>query len=187
MSTSRSSRPASIVRLAAALGGHRRQARAAGAALEGVLVLVAVDAQARPRVLGDVDARRGDRRPAGQEVLGQRAGERLGLLDAVLAGERVDDVAHRVGGEQVAVVAAEVRGAEVAAQRDVDREVAQLVAARGAGHPHQAHRRLAVAVIAERGGHRSAPPVGRVAERAQQQRDVDVPSPATSKTTATSG
>ena len=143
---------------------------AAAAALEGVLVL----AQARPRVLDEPDLRAAHRRPRDDEVLDERAPERLELCDVVLGGEHVDRVAHGVGGEQRAVVAVVVRGGEVAIEHDVDGDVGQLVAARGAHDLHQPDLGLAVVALAEDEGHASAPSVGAVAEGTQQQRDMVV-------------
>ena len=131
-------------------------------------------AQARPRVRDEPDRGPLDRRPGLHEVLDERAPEALEVGDVVLGREHVDAVAHRVGGDQGAVVAVAVGGVEVAVEHDVDRHVGQLVAALAAHDLHQPDLGLAVVALAEDEGHASAPSVGAVAERAEQQRDVVV-------------
>ena len=142
-------------------------AGAARAALPGVRV------EPLPRVLAQAHGGELHRFEAG-EVARQRGGEVRQGLQRVLGGEGVDDVAHRVGGRQAGVVAVDVDRLEVPAQGDVGGQVAQQVALRAARDLDDADLGLAVRVGAEAGGHRSAPAVGRVAERAQQQRHVQV-------------
>ena len=101
-----------------------------------------------------------------------------GDADAV-AGEREDRVLLRVGGHDVRVVAREVRGGEVAAELRRDVEVVDLVPGGVARDLHDAHLRLAVLVRAEDDGglgHGSAPSIGGIGERAQEQRGVHVAS-----------
>ena len=73
--------------------------------------------------------------PAARKCSTSRSPNDSIVVDRMLLGERVDRVAHRVGGEQAGVVPVDVRGVEVALEPDVDREVAQVVAARAGATP----------------------------------------------------
>jgi hypothetical protein len=108
-------------------------------------------------VLGQADPGAGHARRGGEEALREAHAEALDVGHVVVAlGQRVDRVAHRVGGEHPGVVARDVRGREVALERDVDREVGEVVAVGPARDLHEAHARLAVVVPAyDGGGHRS--------------------------------
>src|SRR5262252_6770641 len=66
-------------------------------------------------------------------------------------------------------------GFEVTGQCDADAQVADLVKVVAAGDSKQPGLSLAVSVVAQDDTHRSAASVGRVAEGAEEQRDVIVP------------
>ena len=126
-----------------------------------------------PRVLGDLDPGAGDPRVRPGEVPGQPQPEVLDLADPV-PGEGEDGVLLRVGGQHVRVVAGQVGGGEVAAQRGRDGQVLDPVLRGGAVHRHHPDLGLAVLVGAQHDPHRSAPAVGGVRPRREQQRDVVV-------------
>ena len=122
-----------------------------------------MDTRARSIVGWDVD-----------EVPGQAQPELLDRADAVLAGEGVDGVLLRVGGQHGPVVAGQVGGGEVAGERDAHVEVGQRVLGAGPVAPGPAVPRPCRSCWVPARSAMSAPPVGRVAVRAQQQRHVVV-------------
>ena len=74
--------------------------------------------------------------------------------------ERERDVFHRVGGDDQAVVAAGVRPLEIPLKRDIDRELANVVAIAAARDLRQPDPRLSVGMISQHGGHDPAAPLG---------------------------
>jgi hypothetical protein len=69
-----------------------------------VRVGLAVDSQARPLVLRDVDVAGVDVRVLGDEVVADDGGEELGGLDGVLLGEDVARLLLGVGGDDDGVI-----------------------------------------------------------------------------------
>ena len=156
----------------AAVAEDRRDAVAAAPPLEGVPVGPPADLDSGPRVLDDVHARACDGRPCGEEMLDEPPPERFDGVDRILLGKRIDRVAHRVGGEQAGVVPLGVRGVEVALESDVDREIAEVVSAGPARDLDETDLGLSVPGPTENDRHSSAPSIGAVAKRAEQQWDV---------------
>jgi hypothetical protein len=140
-----------------AAGGARDRGDpvAAAPSPKGVLVRRAARRlQALPRVRHQPDPRAAHLRARAHEVLDEAHPEPLEVAHVEAASERVHRVAHRVGREHAAVVARDVRRAEVALERDVDREVGDVVTVGVTRHPHEPHARLAVVVGAQDRGHR---------------------------------
>ena len=146
-------------------------------------MLRAADGDPLPAVGLHGHPRAGDPVVGAGEVPGQPQAERLGGADAVPR-EREDGVLLRVRRQDVGVVAGRVGGGEVAAQARADIEVDEGVPRGRAVDRDHADLGLSVLVRPEHDRHaahcctwnlgRSAPAVGRVGERRQQQRHVVV-------------
>src|SRR5437867_857068 len=156
--------------------GRPRKALLRTHALEDMIVRSAGRLEAAPAVLLHRHLDAGRRGSCLEEMAREQQRELLGLAEVVLARLRVDRVLHGIGRKYRAVVTLDVGRRELPRQRDIDREIANLVTPAGGGaHDlEESDGRLAVAVARELGGHRSAAAVRGVPEGTEQQRHVVV-------------
>src|SRR5258706_118793 len=130
---------------------HRRPLLAAGARKR-MRMRPTAGRQPLPWVLSDVDP---DERHTWlrREVFRQPRRKRLDMIDPIAPGERVHGVLHRVGGETCAVVAVQVDRIKGAFERDIERELDEVVRIGAALAFHEPHLRLPVSIPREEGGH----------------------------------
>ena len=154
--------------------GHRGRTHGIAATRPGVVVLATVDDHPIPGVLLDLDPGTGHRLDVVHEVPTQRERVVFDLIDAVLLGEREAGVLLRVGRQHPRLIAGDVGGVEIAPQTGRHVDVAQLVPGPVPHHPDHADLGLAVLIGSQDDAHRSAPAIGGVRERCEQQGHVMV-------------
>src|SRR5262245_60324633 len=107
----------------------------------------AVDRNASIGMLDDFDGNLRDLIVIVEEIFSKPKSKTLDLLNYLcLSGESVDSVLHRIGRQALAIVSNHVNGIEVTLERDLHRDVLQLMPLAAAHNLHQSHPRFPVIV-----------------------------------------
>ena len=125
---------------------------------ERMRMLTVIDANSIERLLLDPNDRRCHVAVILEEVAGDHRTEALNRVEHVLVRQSICDVFHRVGGNDETVVTACIRLLKVPLKRDVDRQLADVVAVEPACDFRQLDPRLSVRMMAKYRGHDPAAP-----------------------------